>query len=171
MAKYSNLNRVVNVKDHFKNVVHSKLLTPKGNENFLMKICFVLFCLFLIACSKDNEYNENVIVGKWGLISTGYYDMDNNVVINSVDNSQSYVEFLPNGKMKRPYLSMEETIELEFPYRIDEQFLYGNYTDAGNAFIYKYKVDEKKLTLEYVQGNIEDIYPQIVICIYEQLEK
>ena len=169
MVQHSNFNSIMNVKDHFKSVTISKTLTPKGN--FLTKVCFVLFCLFLIACNKDNEPKENNIVGKWELTATGYYDIDNNVVINPVENNQRYVEFLSNGKMKKPYLSMGEIIEFEFPYRIDEQFLYENYIDGANAFIYKYKVEEKKLTLECVYGNIEDIYPQIVICIYQQLEK
>ena len=143
-------------------------LISKGN--FLRITCLALFCLFLISCDKDNKQQEETLVGKWGLIARGYYE-NNEAIINPLENSQSYVEFLSNGKMKRPYLYMGEITEFEFPYKIDEQFIYENYTDETNAFIYKYKIDGNKLTLKYVQGNIEDIYPQIVIWIYQRMEK
>ena len=124
----------------------------------------------VIINTKETEQEENTIVGKWKLIAQGYYDKDNNntIVINPIENSSRYIEFLSNGKMKRPFFSNGEIIEIEYPYQIDEQFLYENYMDEENAFIYKYKLDNNKLTLDYVQGNIEDIYPQIVIHIYQR---
>ena len=151
-----------------KNEASPKSHTSRGN--FLRKTYFVLFCLFLIGCSEDNKQIEDAIVGKWELIARGYYE-NNNAVVNPVENSQSYVEFLSNGKMKRPYLVEGKITELTFPYRIDKQLLYENYTDEVNMFTYKYKVEGNRLTLDYVQGNLEDIYPQMRIWIYQRLEK
>ena len=105
---------------------------------------------------------EEKILGKWELIAQGYYNMGN-IVINPVENSGDYVEFFPDGKMKN--------FCCEVPYKTDEQFLYENYTDKVNAFIYKYELDNDKLTLEYVQGNMLDIPRPIVIWIYKRINK
>ena len=128
----------------------------------------------LYAKWEENTLPETNLQGtKWKLIAQGYYDRSNNnvAVINSVD-IWHCIEFLLNNKMKRLYLSSNgEIIEREFPYQIEEQFLYENYIDEVNAFVYKYELDYDNLTLTYVQGNIEDIYPQIVIHIYQQLKE
>ena len=128
-----------------------------------------------VYCYNENT-NENTIIGKWELIAEGYYDSYNNntIVINPVETIwQPYIEFFPNGKMKRTYFLYEEHIETvyERPFQIDEQFLYENYIDEENAFIYKYKLDNDKLTLTFVQGNIEETYMQIVIHIYQRLKE
>ena len=127
----------------------------------------------VIVNTKETGQEENIIIGKWELIAQGYYDAYNNnaIVINPVENNGRYVEFLPNGKMKRPYFFMGEIVEEEYPYKIDEQFLYENYIDEENTFIYKYELDNDKLTLDCIYGKIPDIPNPTVITIYQQLKK
>lgn len=112
----------------------------------------------------------NTIIGKWELIAEGYYDRYNNdaIVIKPVENSESFINFFSNGKMKRPFFSDGEIIELEYPYYIDDQFLYENYTDEINIFIYKYKFDKDSLTLDCVHGNIPAIINPKLIHIYKR---
>jgi hypothetical protein len=160
MVQFERLNSVINRTS----------LKSLNRGNILKKVCFSLLCLFIISCDKDNKQQDDAIVGKWGLIAIGYYE-SNNVVINPVENSQSYVEYLSKGKVKRPYLYMGEITEIEFPYRIDKEFLYENYNDKVNMFTYKYKVEGNKLTLDYVQGDLVAIDPQMRIWIYQRLEK
>ena len=141
-------------------------------RNMLIFACFAVSMIFA-NCDKTKEED---IIGKWNLIAQGYYDSYNNnsIVINTVENDwRPYIDFFPNGKMKRTDFFYEEHIETvyEYPFRIDEQFLYENYTDEINAFIYKYKIEKDKLTLEYVQGNILDISNPIVIYIYQRTNK
>ena len=152
-----------------KNRISSKKLIKKGN--FLIKAFFVFLCLYLISCSKDNKQADDNIVDGWGLVATGYYDVNNEVVITPFEYGISVISFLSNGKMKRLYLFEEEVSMLESSYRIEGHFLFESYTDATNAFTYKYKVEGDKLTLEYVQGNLEEIYPQIRIWVYRRLLK
>jgi hypothetical protein len=165
----------------------TKLMSVKGADTktfFKMirtPLTFFLFfsilsCLFVIGCNKESKPNDveqekNVLIGKWGLIAQGYYNMDNTLIINPVENSWRFVEFFTNGTMKRPFSSMDEIVEFEYPYKIDGRFLYENYTDNANTFIYKYKVEGTELTLEYVQGNIEMIYPQMIMSFFQRIEE
>ena len=140
----------------------------------IASVIFLISTGFFSSCKEKEEQPENPflenIIGQWKLIAQGYYDSYNNnsIVINPVKNSEHYIEFFPNGKMKRHYSFIEE---IEYPYQIDEQFLYENYKDDVNAFIYKYEIDENTLTLEYFRGNILDLPNPIVINIYQQLKK
>ena len=60
MAQYSNFNRVMEVRNHFKNGASSKSLMSRGN--FLIIVSFVLLTLFS-GCEKDNVNTK--IIGKW----------------------------------------------------------------------------------------------------------
>jgi hypothetical protein len=124
-------------------------------------------------CIEDDIEDENKIIGRWKLIAQGYYDRDNNyeIVIIPVVNSSQYIEFFLNGYIKRPYFSNGEMIEVEYPYKIDGQFLYENYEDKQNFFIYKYEIDNDKITLDCIEGNIPVIPNPRLITIYQQLKE
>ena len=164
-------------------------ITQQGTSKQADCVCYtdVSYTIDIISQNEVNAifingvqvycYNgNNTLQGKWELIAEGYYDSYNNnaIVINPVKTIwQPYIEFFLNGKMKRTYFFYEERIETvyEHPFQIDEQFLYENYLDEINNFIYKYELENNKLTLEYVQGNILDIINPIVISIYQRINE
>jgi len=151
----------------------------------MKKICFFLLVICLLtetACEKnktidnetidneaiDHEIIDHEIIGKWGLIAQGYYDSYNNrnIVINPVENSERYIEFFSNGKMKG-----EIRVGEEVAYKINEQLLYENYTDERGTFIYKYELSNDTLTLDCIHGNIPDIPNPILINIYQRINE
>lgn len=167
------------------NVSPKAIVTPASGitQNFTEPVVYTVTAedgstaQYTVTINMENtNQEENTIIGKWELVAQGYYDCYNNnaIVINPVENDWCpYIEFFSNGKMKRTYFFYEEHVETvyEHPFRIDEQFLYENYTDEFEAFIYEYKVEERKLTLYYVKGNIETIPNPIVIYIYKRINK
>jgi len=143
------------------------------SKNILILVSLLTFsCLF---CSCNNVGNDdivNAIGGKWQLTADGYYDVDDNIVMENVDeNYDCYVEFSKNGKMKREYYSNGTCFapDRKYEYKIDEQFIYENYTDKDNEFIFSYIINNNTLTLEYVQGNKPDAMFTKVIFTYKRL--
>jgi len=160
-------------------------ITQKGTPNEAKCKCYTDVSYTINGISQDevnvifingvqvccNNISNQSFIGKWVLIAQGYYDNNNAIVINPVENSWQYIIFLQNWIMKEPYFCNGEIAEDELPYRIDEQFLYKNYLDKVNTYIYKYELENDKLTLNYVYGNITMKYPQIVIKIYQRINE
>jgi hypothetical protein len=140
----------------------------------LLQLLLSTLVLFNFGCTDNTDSGpQQIICGKWEIIAEGYYDFEKKIVISPRESNGNYIEYFPNGEMWRPRNVDGEVIMAEYPYRLESEFLYENYEDKENTYVYKYKFDKnnEELTLEIIKGNLSDIYPQIVIGIYKRINE
>ena len=73
----------------------------------LLKINLLLLILFTISCSKSEDYNMDIIVGKWEYAT----QFENNIEFTRNDCQPSTVEFTGNGNRTDNYFDLNANNE------------------------------------------------------------
>lgn len=140
-------------------------------QGHVLKMGFGILCgLVFMACSdRDDHLNTKQVIGAWELVEQGYFEKGK--AIMQPVTVPRHIEFYDTGILKKQFFREEGVVELNWLYKIDGQFLYENYDDESNMFVYTFHNSGNRLTLEYVQGNVEVVYPGTDFWIYERRQK
>jgi hypothetical protein len=129
------------------------------------------------ACGEAEELLRKPFFGQWKEIERGSDDMFDELPEGITEfptftASGDTVEFLPEGVL------LCSRYQSQFCYSVDTEFLYrtrndapGNDAPPGNDFTDRYTfTGSDTLRLDYVDGAIKDIWPQITFRVYKRIK-
>jgi hypothetical protein len=110
---------------------------------------------------KDDTRYRQPFIGKWQQFECGSSDVDDQSLFKPNGHT---LEFFENGT-SLSYGTRKRN------YRVDSEYLYYNSGKDPDGFTYRYTfTGPDTLRLDYVNGNINAIYPQVTYNIYKRIK-
>lgn len=110
---------------------------------------------------KDDTRYKQPFIGKWQQFECGNPDVDDHSLFKP---NAHTLEFFEDGISLR-----YET--RKYDYQVDSEYLYYNSGKAPDGFTYRYTFTGPDiLRLDYVNGAMPGIYPQITYDIYKRIK-
>lgn len=126
-----------------------------------MKIfLFVLFCVLLISCKKNNEVNKGAYLGKWELTET----ISNGVIglLHYEKGNGNTVSFENNGNFTQTIVSADTSYSNIYTYTLEM----GNGCETNQSLVPILKLSNGQMQIATIEDTLLSLRPRDCIDLY-----